>query len=160
MLVYLRNLDSYDAVAELDLSALTIRFASRKRDGNRLAGHEFSGWYQVVDARFIAFYRHPDTQEIHLHIEGNDLPLRSDMVLESRYVDAWQDEFVIRQNGIEVFTHLYQRPQIDSFDRLRIDMADIDYEELDIFVLACNIWNDLQRRSGAMTGPWKIELAN
>jgi hypothetical protein len=158
MLVNLRGLDSFDAVAELDLSTLSVRFASRRRDRVQLAGQVFSGWYQIVNVEFVAFYRHPDTQEVHLQLGVNDIVLQIGMALESRYVDAWHDEFVIRKDDKTLFAYLYPRPEIDSFDRLRLDMAYIDYEDLDIFVLATDIWNDPERRPGAMTGPWKIEL--
>lgn len=158
MFVYLRDLDSFDPIAKLDVSTLSVSYASRKRDKAQLVGHVFSGWYQIVDAQFVAFYCHPDTQEFHLQIEGNDIVLQTNITLESRYVDAWNDEFVVRQDDTVAFIHLYSRPEIDSFERLRLDMAYIDYEDLDIFVLASDIWNDPKRRPGIMSGLWKIEL--
>ena len=158
MYVYLRNLRSYDTVVRLHVNSLSVQSLSRKKNHAELFEQTFNGWCQLVGELLVAFYWYPTNRELHLLVDKTDIALIDGMSLESNYADAWQDEFVIRQDNEKVFTHLYSRPEIDTFDRLRLDMAYVDYEDLDIFVLASNIWNDPMRRAGVTTGAWEIEL--
>jgi hypothetical protein len=157
MYVYLLNLNDYDATMRLDVSTSDIRVFSRSSDRACLAGQVFGGWYQTIETRFVGFYRYPVSQAWHLLIGDTDYMLQEGMVLESNYSDAWSDEFVIRIGDETVLSIFYPRPEIDDIERLMLDMGDISYEDMDIFVLAADIWNDAERRAGAMTHSWLIE---